>query len=143
METSNGEPLGYQLGRVVVAIRAEITAALTPLELTFPQYVCMRALRRSPGQSNAELSRATNVSPQSMHAVIQGLEEAQLIDRPAAVDFGRARPAQLTRRGAALLTRAETAVCAAEQRFLSRLSPRRQEEFKRTLSILDGESAAI
>ena len=143
MDADDGEPVGYQLGRVVLAIRATTTAALAPLGLTFPQYVCMRVLRRTPGQSNAELSRATYVSPQSMHVVLQALEDAELLERPAEVEFGRARPARLTRRGLALLTRAENAVRAAEERFLSRLSPRRQTEFKRALAILDTDSTHI
>jgi DNA-binding MarR family transcriptional regulator len=138
MSQDASDLLGYQLGRVLVALRAEITAALLPLDLSFPQFVCMRVLHRNPGQSNAELSRSTNVSPQSMHAVMQSLEDASILERPKNVDFGRARPARLTRRGTALLTRAEAAVRTAEGHFLDPLSPRRQNEFRRCLALLGG-----
>ena len=136
MTASDGGPLGYQLGRVVAAIRAQTSEALTPLDLTFPQYVCMRVLDAHPGRSNAELARLAGVSAQSMHAVIQPLEEAGLIERSLHADFGRARPAQLTARGATLLTRAEQAVHIAEETFLACLRPRLQTDFKRALATL-------
>jgi hypothetical protein len=39
------QPLGYLLSRVANALRAEVTAtALQPLNVAFPQYICMRIL---------------------------------------------------------------------------------------------------
>ncbi|ATL71964.1 MarR family transcriptional regulator [Nocardia terpenica] len=130
------QPLGYQVARLAMMIRTQIGEALTPLNLTFPQYVCLRVLKDQPGKSNAGLARSTRVSPQSMHAVLQPLEDAGLVERPASVEFGRARPIHLTPRGTEVLTRAENAVHSAETRLLSHLSPRQQNEFKRALATL-------
>lgn len=130
------QPLGYLLYRVVAALRAEITAVLVPLKLSFPDYICLRVLAADPGQSNAELARATNVTPQSMNTVLQRLQDAALLTRPASVASGRSRPAELTARGAALLHRAESAVAHAEHHVLGGLTPPQRQEFRTTLTLL-------
>jgi hypothetical protein len=41
--------VGYLLHRLAAALRAEVTATvLEPLNLAFPQYICMRMLSHSP-----------------------------------------------------------------------------------------------
>jgi DNA-binding MarR family transcriptional regulator len=73
------QPLGYLLNRVAAALRAEVvTKVLEPLDLAFPQYICLRMLSHSPGLSNAELARGANVSRQAMNLVLRGLQERGL-----------------------------------------------------------------
>ncbi len=67
-------PLGYLLYRVAAALRPQIAAELRELGLGLPQFVCMRILSVSPGQSSAELARQTNVSPQAMDQLLRGLQ---------------------------------------------------------------------
>ena len=56
------EPLGYLLHRVLLPMKADVSATvLDPLEVAFPEYLCMRVLSKYPGHSNAELARALNV----------------------------------------------------------------------------------
>src|ERR1700712_5170659 len=115
MTDDEGQPLGYLLSRVAAALRSELTtAALEPLGLTFPQYICMRILSHSPGRSNAELARDVNVSPQAMNMVVRSLQERGLVDRPAGVASGRWLPAELTRDGTALLIGIDAGVREAE-----------------------------
>lgn len=77
------QPLGYLLHRLTSALRTEVTATvLTPLGLSFPQYLCMRLLSQSPGTSNAELARGISVSPQAMNMVVRGLQKRRLVARP-------------------------------------------------------------
>ena len=83
-----------------------------------------------PGRSSAELARDTNVSPQAMNAVLRGLQEAGVVERPASVASGRALPAHLTTDGKALLKRAEAAVRTADDRVLAGLTPDQRREFK-------------
>ena len=128
------QPLGYLLYRVVAALQPAATAELRSFGLTLPEFVCMRILSMRPGQSNAELARHTNVSPQAMNNVLRGLQERGAVTRPAVVASGRALPAELTRDGAALLKRAEAAVLAAEQEVLGNLSPAERRELKRLLA---------
>ena len=81
-------PLGYLLFQVMATLRPEVAAALSPLGLTLPEFVCMRMLSMSPGLSSAELARLGNVSPQAMNTVLHRLENAQIVTRPASVASG-------------------------------------------------------
>jgi DNA-binding MarR family transcriptional regulator len=136
MGTTEDAPLGYLLFQVMATLRPEVTAALSPLSLTLPEFVCLRTLSMSPGLSSAELARLGNVSPQAMNTVLHRLENAQLVARPASVASGRALPASLTVEGRALLERAEAAVGDADARVLAKLSAPQQREFKRMLATL-------
>jgi DNA-binding MarR family transcriptional regulator len=132
-------PLGYLLYQVVAALRPEVAAALSPLGLTLPEFVCMRMLSISPGKSSAELAREGNVSPQAMNTVLHRLENSQVVTRPPSVASGRALPASLTATGRSLLKRAEAAVREADARVLAKLSPAEQREFKRMLAALGSD----
>jgi DNA-binding MarR family transcriptional regulator len=132
-------PLGYLLHRVGAALRPEVVAALSPLGLTLPEFVCMRILSMHPGMSSAELSRFGNVTPQAMNTVLRSLENMGVAARPASVPSGRALPAALTDRGSTLLKRAEAAVRAADARILAKLSAAEQREFKQMLGTLGSD----
>jgi DNA-binding MarR family transcriptional regulator len=136
MGLSENAPLGYLLFQVMAALRPEVSAALSPLGLTLPEFVCMRMLSMTPGLSSADLARLGNVSPQAMNTVLHRLENAQIVSRPASVASGRALPASLTADGRALLKRAEAAVGEADARVLAKLSASQQREFKRMLATL-------
>jgi DNA-binding MarR family transcriptional regulator len=143
MRRLEDQPLGYLVYRVVAVLQPAVTAQLRPLGLTLPEFVCLRILSLAPGQSNAELARHTNVSPQAMNNVLRGLQEMGAVTRPASVSSGRALPAQLTAEGAALLKRAEAAVLVAEHHVLINLTRAEQRDLKRllataTASELDG-----
>ncbi len=131
------QPLGYLLHRVHLALRNEVTATvLDPINLAFPQYLCMRVLSHYPGRSNAELARDMNVSPQAMNMVLRALQDRGLVTRPASVSSGRSLPAQLTREGMELLKRTDAGVRAAEQRLMANLTGEQRQEFKRILVAL-------
>ncbi|MQA34807.1 MarR family winged helix-turn-helix transcriptional regulator [Modestobacter roseus] len=118
LETS----VGLALKQAAAALRTAMDAALRPLDLGVSQYACLEQLRHRPGLSAAELARATFVTRQSMHAVLQGLQERGLLTRPATAPAGRALPTELTTAGASLLDRASRAVAEVEQRMLTALS---------------------
>ena len=135
VEQLQDQPLGYLLHRVAQALRNEVTAeVLDPLELGFPQYICMRILSKAPGRSNAELARDLGVSPQAMNMVLRSLQSRGLVSRPASVPSGRALPAALTRKGLALLDRTDAGVRAAELRVLGHVSEKERAELKRILA---------
>jgi DNA-binding MarR family transcriptional regulator len=139
-EPFEDQPLGYLLSRVMNALRAEVTAmALEPLGVAFPQYLCMRVLSKFPGQSNADLARALDVSPQAMNMVVRGLQDRGLVTRPASVPSGRSLPAQLTREGEELLKRTDAGVRAAEHKLMTNLTGQQQCDFKRILAALGSD----
>ncbi|KWX22071.1 MarR family winged helix-turn-helix transcriptional regulator [Mycolicibacterium wolinskyi] len=128
------QPLGYLMYRVVAVLQPKVAAQLQPLGLTLPEFVCLRILSMAPGQSNAELARHTNVSPQAMNNVLRGLQDKGAVRRPDTVTSGRALPAELTPEGAALLKRAEAAVLATEADVLASLTVDQRRELKRLLA---------
>jgi DNA-binding MarR family transcriptional regulator len=134
MEDLEDQPLGYLLARVIAALRPEATAALGPLGLALPEFICIRILSKRPGRSSAELARDVNVSPQAMNIVLRALQERGLVTRPASVSSGRALPAQLTAEGKTLLKRAEAAVDVADDRVLANLTAGERRELKRLLA---------
>ncbi|CDO87893.1 MarR family transcriptional regulator [Mycobacterium triplex] len=139
MAATEDAPLGYLLYRVAAVLRPEVSAVLSPLGLTLPEFVCLRILSMSPGLSSAELSRSTNVTPQAMNTVLRRLEEVGAVERPTSVSSGRALPAKLTGQGRTLLKRAEAAVRNADDRILAKLTATQQREFKRMLEKLGSD----
>ena len=136
------EPLGYLLHRVIHALKTDVTATvLDPLDVAFPEYLCMRVLSKFPGRSNAQLARDMDVSPQAMNMVLRGLEDRGLVTRPASVASGRSLPAQLTREGEELLKRTDSGVRAAEQRLMANLTSEQRREFRRILVALGTDPA--
>ncbi|EHB53318.1 regulatory protein MarR [Mycolicibacterium rhodesiae JS60] len=133
MSSYGDQPLGFLLYQLLSALRPHVNAKLRPFGIGLAEFVCMRNLSMSPDQSNAELARRANVTPQAMNLVLKALEDAGLIMRPETVSVGRSQPARLTRRGAALLKRAESAVLAADESVLDALTPAKRDDLKRLL----------
>ncbi len=139
MVHADDAPLGFLLYRVASVLRPEVSAVLSPLGLTLPEFVCLRILSLYPGLSSAELSRHAGVTPQAMNTVLRKLEDLGAVTRPASVSSGRALPATLSGPGRALLKRAEGAVRTADARILSKLTESQQREFKRMLEKLGSD----
>jgi DNA-binding MarR family transcriptional regulator len=131
------QPLGYLLHRVTTALRADVTEnVLEPSCLTFAQYLCLRILTRFPGHSNADLARASGVSPQAMNTVVRELQKRGLVTRPKSVTSGRSLPVQLTREGHALLEQIDIGMRAAEDRLLADLADTRRRDLIEILADL-------
>jgi DNA-binding MarR family transcriptional regulator len=128
------QPLGFLMYQLMAALRPHVNAELRPLGIGLAEFVCMRNISMWPDQSNAELARRANVTPQAMSLVLRALEDMGLIVRPEAVS-GRSLPARLTRKGATLLKRAEKAVQVADARLLDALTPGERDELKRLLYV--------
>jgi DNA-binding MarR family transcriptional regulator len=127
------QPLGFLVRGLMARLRPHALQALRPLGLGLPEFVCMRILDDDPGRTSAELARHTHVTAQAMNQVLQGLQEGGLVTRPATAASGRALPAQLTRKGKALLSRAEQAVASADEQLLAHLSPDDRRQLKSLL----------
>lgn len=141
MHDNENPPLGYLLYQAMATLRPQVTAELRPLGIGLPEFVCMRNLSIWPEQSNAELARRASVSPQAMNMVLRGLEELGVISRPVSASSGKALPARLTRKGQALLKRAEAAVQTADELLLAKLGPAERDELKRLLHAIDSNPA--
>jgi DNA-binding MarR family transcriptional regulator len=114
-----GMSVGYVLKQAAAALRGAMDDALRPLDLTVSQYSCLEVLGQRPGLSNSELARATFVTRQAMNQVLRGLQDRDLLTRPATPAHGRSRPTELTDAGRHALAQASRAVAAVEHRMLA------------------------
>jgi DNA-binding MarR family transcriptional regulator len=134
------QPLSCLLQRIVAGLRADIVGELTPLKLSFPQYICLQMLGAEPGQSNADLARRLDVSPQAMNGVLRGLQDTGLVHRPANANTGRALHARLTARGVDTLQRADAAVRSLEEHVLANLSHTQRTDLRNAVIALASRS---
>jgi DNA-binding MarR family transcriptional regulator len=136
-DSSEDQPLGYLLSRASNTLRAEVTSTvLAALDVTFPQYLCMRVLAKFPGACNADLASALDVSRQATSMVLRGLEDRGLVTRNPTVSVGPSLPARLTTQGVELLARADAEVRAAERKLTANLTDDERDELKRILVAL-------
>jgi DNA-binding MarR family transcriptional regulator len=114
---------GYQLKRAQHLLRLAMDAELRPLGLTTPQYAVLSALETDAGLSGAELARRAFVTPQTMQALIVGLEGAGFLIRRPHATHGRILRAFLTSTGSRVLSQAHGVVSAIHHVMLATLSP--------------------
>ena len=124
-----GQSVGYALKQAAAALRTAMDAGLRPLGLSVPQYSCLELLGQRPGLSAAELARGAFVTRQSMHALLQGLEERGLLARAATAPHGRALPTELTPAGRDMLARASGIVAAIESWMAAALPGDERQRF--------------
>jgi DNA-binding MarR family transcriptional regulator len=111
--------VGYVLKQAAAALRTAMEAELRPLQLSVSQYACLELLGSRESPSSAELARGAFVTRQSMHGVLQGLEDRGLVSRPPSAPKGRALPTALTEEGLRLLEQASALVAAVQDRMLA------------------------
>jgi DNA-binding MarR family transcriptional regulator len=121
--TSDLEPdanLGYAFRLAYQRFRAALDAALQDLDLSAQEYVILSVFESRPELSSAELARITQVTRQTMHTAVLGLETAGLLERRPKNQ--RVVLLALTRRGRQTLTAATDRVRAVERSALAGLS---------------------
>lgn len=109
--------LGYVLKQVQHALRREMDEQLDDVDLTTPQYAALTAVERDSGLSNAELARRCFVTPQTMHRIVERLEDRELLERTPDPDHGRIQQIRLTDAGRERLADAHQIVDAIEERM--------------------------
>ena len=110
---------GYHVKRAQHALRLSMDRALRDVGLTMAQYALLRALENQPDASNADLSRACFVTPQTMIQTLRGLETAGLVSRRRHSSDRRVMTTTLTASGCAQLSAAHRVVDALESRMLT------------------------
>lgn len=98
--------LGYLLRQAANAHRRRMDRALSSLGLTHPQFLVLTMISAYPGSSNAEIARLAMLTPQTVHAIITGLQQKALIQRQPDGTHGRILNIELTDVGWHLLDRA-------------------------------------
>ena len=112
-----GDPdqmLGLALKTAQHAFRGRMDADLRGIGLTTPQYAALNHLEREAGASNAVLARRAFVTPQTMQAILVGLERSGHVRRTPHPRHGRIQTTDLTERGRAALGAAHAIVAGIE-----------------------------
>jgi DNA-binding MarR family transcriptional regulator len=112
--------LGYLFRLAHQRFRTLLEEALQATELTAQEYVILSVFESRPELSTSELARITQVTRQTMHAAVLGLETRGLLERrPKNERVVLLRP---TRRGLKVLEAATERVRAVERAALAGLS---------------------
>ncbi len=112
--------LGYLFRLAHQRFRASLEDALQDLGLSAQEYVILSVFAARPELSTSELARITQVTRQTMHTAVLGLETAGLIERrPKNQRVVLVRP---TKRGRTTLAAATARVRAVEDAALADLS---------------------
>jgi DNA-binding MarR family transcriptional regulator len=135
--TNGPEPeanLGYLFRLAHQRFRATLDDALQDLGISAQEYVILSVFETRPELSTSELARITQVTRQTMHTAVLGLETAGLIERrPKNRRVVLVRP---TKRGRITLAAATNRVGAVEQAALAGLSAVEQDVVRTWLANL-------
>lgn len=125
-DSSSGDPyatIGFALKQAQQALRARMDSGLREIGLTTPQYAVLAFLEVESGASNAELARRAFVTPQTMQAILVGLERSGFIARTPHPGHGRVQTTELTAPGRDALAAASGIVAEAEARLRDAVTP--------------------
>lgn len=103
--------------RAARELARRLAEELAPLDLTPVEFGALVQLASGGERNQAELARAVGVRPQSMAALVGGLEKRGLVERGAVPGRGRASRLRLTRDGRELLADAWPRVQASNTWF--------------------------
>lgn len=143
---SVGEPaeaplLSHTIGQLDRAIRHQLREILRPFQLSILEFAVLSALKRCPGQSNAQLARHAFILPQSMIQVISNLEQRQLVERAPDPSHNRVLRTKLTTIGKTVIDAAESETVAFEDRILR--SAGTADDLDRVVVVLQGWAEAM
>lgn len=119
--------LVYVVGRVNQGVRRELRKALAPYGLSVPELTALSVLRARPGLSNAQLSRRSLMTPQSMNDVVAELERRGLVERTVDPSHARILRTRVTEDGQQLLARVDPVVDALQAEMLADVPPEHRE----------------
>ena len=130
----------YRLVRLADRLQQRFTAALTPHDLSPRQFSVLAVLAATPGVTSADLARAVLTTPQSMHTLLDQLQNRELVDRGERRGRGRAAAVQPTARGRDLLAAAGERVVELEAETRARLG---EVDYRQLIRLLGRVEAIV
>jgi DNA-binding MarR family transcriptional regulator len=125
--------LGFHLRMAGVAIYQDFSAAMAGIGLTQKQVAVMELISENPGASQIEIAGRLAMDRATMMALVNRLEERDLVERrPSSVDRRR-QELHLTGHGAATLEKCRLAIDDHERRLTARFS---EDELKTLVGLL-------
>lgn len=125
--------VGHLIGLLERAQFKQITKVLSPLNVTFQQFIALAVLAGRGAISNADLARISQMTPQSANQVVKSLESEGWIAREQHPEHQRIVLLSITASGKAILQKADATVMTVEKRMLGGLSSSEKKQFQQQL----------
>lgn len=120
--------VGFLLSQLGFVGSKGFSAALEPVGIDPREFLLLRFVATSEGQSQQALAERLMVPPSRMVALVDHLEETGLIERRPDPDDRRVRGLHLTRKGRNTLERAFRVALDFEQKLCAGLEPEEREQ---------------
>lgn len=131
---------GLMFVRLAHVSRARLTEALDELGLRPAEFAVLHHLAETGASTQLGLARALRIHPSNLVAVLDRLEDAELLDRRRDPADRRRHVVELTAVGADRLRRAEAAALAAEREILEPLAAAERTQLEALLRRLAAHS---
>ena len=118
------ELVGYHLRRAQVAVFQDFAREMASFSVTPGQFGVLQVIAANPGLSQSELAKAIGVDRSTVVAVIDRLEQQELVVRARSPTDRRTHALQLSQAGARLVEELAARVRRHEDRIAAALSPR-------------------
>ena len=137
-DTFAGPPasLVFLLSKLGFAASQSFAATLEPLGLEPRHFAVLNYIALAEGHSQQQLGSVLDIPASRMVAIVDELEDRDIVERRANPTDRRARALYLTPAGKALLRKARTAVRANETKFCATLAPGIREQLIELLTPL-------
>jgi DNA-binding MarR family transcriptional regulator len=132
--------VGFMLSTLGYAVSRAFHHALAPVELEPSEFAVMRGVGFNEGQSQQTLAKQLRISPSRMVAIVDRLEERELLERRPHPSDRRAHNLHLTPRGQGLLAQAFRLAKQHEQRISGPLTAAERAQL---LDLLDRMAEAL
>ncbi|TKD53363.1 MarR family transcriptional regulator [Sphingomonas baiyangensis] len=133
--------LGYQIQMVHLDFDSNARDVLAPFGLTPVRFTALLLIDANPGCDQTALGRALSVNRSSAMKLVNGLEQAGLVERRAGRDL-RTNALHLTDEGVAAIAAVRERLTESETRLASRLDAHEQEVLQSLLAKLQRRRAA-
>jgi DNA-binding MarR family transcriptional regulator len=118
------ELVGYHLRRAQIAVFQDFAREMASFGVTPGQFGVLQVVAANPGLSQSELAKAIGVDRSTVVAVIDRLEEQDLVVRAPSPTDRRSHALQLSETGRRLVEELVPRVRRHEERIAASLSPR-------------------
>jgi DNA-binding MarR family transcriptional regulator len=126
--------VGFHLRLAHVAMYRDFTVALADLDLTQKQCATLQLIGANPGVSQVDLAATLGTDRATMMAVVDRLEQRNLVVRSRSRVDRRRQELNLTAIGEETLVRARQAIAEHEKTFTSRFTPQELKALMDALS---------
>jgi MarR family transcriptional regulator, organic hydroperoxide resistance regulator len=118
---------------ILLHFRGQMDELLRPKGVTTAQLMVLKAIRREPGASGAQLARACHMTPQSAQALLKSLEVGGWVVRTKDMVNERILTAKLTPSGMRLVEAGEKLIRAIEKKLWDGIPESAVEALNKTL----------